>query len=486
MSAHTIDRRLAALTLVSLFLTYCLFLQTPKGANQVSRIAVALSIVQDGTLSIDRFERFTIDKAYYDNHFFSDKAPGMAILAVPLVYAARFALKRYGLDAVTKNGELTHFVPFVYVSTVLTSGLLTAVAAAALFLTARSLGASQVGALFGAFSYGVGTPAFGWATAFFGHATAGACLFLAFAALVALQREHRHRRYPLLLAGFVGGMLGLAVIVEFTTIPAAAIIMLFALRIVMGFESPERWGALVSGLTCSILVITPLGIYNYLAFGSPMHLGYESVMGFVGMKQGLMGVGFPKLDVLEQILFSRYRGLFVFSPILFFALWSTLDAWRKSLLASEHFVVIIAVVTSFVAINAGYCYWDGGWSTGPRFLTPMIALLCLPLALQWSSIGLVTRGILIILFIASLLISLATTSVTMTVSSDYKSPLTNIIIPEFLRGHLSSSVTAAAGWPSWTVMIPLIMIWVSIAAIAMRLIRRGSQSRSKREVLYRI
>jgi hypothetical protein len=76
---------LAMLLFSSLFLTYSLFLQDPYNANVVSRIAVALSIVQDGTLSIDRFQEFTFDKAYFNNRFYSDKAPGMALLSVPLV-----------------------------------------------------------------------------------------------------------------------------------------------------------------------------------------------------------------------------------------------------------------------------------------------------------------------------------------------------------------------------------------------------------------
>lgn len=200
------DRKLAALLLFSLLLTYSLFLQAPTDDNVVSRAAVALSIVQDGTLSIDRFEEFTGDKAYFHDRFYSDKAPGMALLALPVVYATRFALEMLGRDGpVIKKGKLTHFMFYVYASTVLTSGLFTAVAAATLFLTARSLGATQVGALFGALSYGVGTPAFGWATAFFGHATAGACLFLAFAALVALERESPSSRHALALGCCAGG-----------------------------------------------------------------------------------------------------------------------------------------------------------------------------------------------------------------------------------------------------------------------------------------
>jgi hypothetical protein len=154
------DRNLAIILVLSLILTYSLFLQDAKNDNIVSRESLTLSIVQDGALSIDRFQKFTIDKAFFRGRFYSDKAPGMAILAIPPVYAARFALKTLGRDGpVIEKGELTRYYSFyVYVSTLLTSGLFTAAAATMLYLTARRLGATQVGALFGALSYGLATP----------------------------------------------------------------------------------------------------------------------------------------------------------------------------------------------------------------------------------------------------------------------------------------------------------------------------------------
>ena len=393
----------------------------------------------------------------------------------PVVYTTRLVLKTLGRDGpVIEKAKLTRYYSlYVYVSTVLTSGLFTAAAAATMFLTARGLGATPVGALFGALSYGVATPAFGWATAFFGHAMAGAGLLLAFAAVVALERRSPGPRHPLVLGCCVGGLLGLVMIVEFTTIPAAAVTALFALRVAMGLDRGKRWRVVVCAFICGAVMLTPLGLYNYIAFGSPMHIGYESVVGFAAMKQGFMGVGAPKFDVLGQILLGRYRGLFTVSPVLFFSFSSPLDTWRRGLLSSEHFIYIIAIVTSFVLINSGYYYWDGGCSIGPRFLTPMIPFLCLPLALQWSSSGRVFRSILIMAFTISIAFSLATTSVGMIDCIDFKSPLTESIIPRFLSGDLSSAIFRAIGWPTWVVMFPLIVIWTFTALIQKRLLQEG-------------
>ncbi len=207
-----------------------------------------------------------------------------------------------------------------------------------------------------------------------------------------------------------------------------------------------------------------------------MHLGYESEAGFPETNQGLLGIGVPKLDVLGEILFGRYRGLFTVSPILFLSFWSAVDTWRRGLLSSEAFICIVVVATTFLMINSGYVNWDAGWSTGPRYITPMVALLCLPLALQWSSVGPSLRGILIISFMASVTISLAATSVSMTADPDYYSPLTEFIIPKFLGGDLYTSMFREARWPAWTVMLPLSMIWVLTALIGKRLVRVEAQS----------
>ncbi len=45
---------------------------------------------------------------------------------------------------------------------------------------------------------------------------------------------------------------------------------------------------------------------------------------------------------------------------------------------------LIGVPAAFFLINAGYVYWDGGASTGPRHLTPMLPFLGLALVPLWE------------------------------------------------------------------------------------------------------
>ena len=71
------------LFLVSL-LTYAFFLQDPQNPNVSSRMFLTLSLVADGEVSIDRYADKTIDKAKMNGKFYSDKAPGLSLSAIPV------------------------------------------------------------------------------------------------------------------------------------------------------------------------------------------------------------------------------------------------------------------------------------------------------------------------------------------------------------------------------------------------------------------
>jgi len=56
------------------------------GANQNSRYSAVLSMVNFGTYRIDPFVGNTPDWSFYQGHYYSNKAPGGAYLAVPFYY----------------------------------------------------------------------------------------------------------------------------------------------------------------------------------------------------------------------------------------------------------------------------------------------------------------------------------------------------------------------------------------------------------------
>src|SRR5947209_5942905 len=72
------------------FVVYAYFLPRWADWNIDSRFDLTRAIVDVHSLRIDRFHFNTWDKAVYQGHFYSDKAPGTAVLGA-VVYTAYVA-----------------------------------------------------------------------------------------------------------------------------------------------------------------------------------------------------------------------------------------------------------------------------------------------------------------------------------------------------------------------------------------------------------
>src|SRR5262249_49782497 len=74
---------------LGLILLGALPLVSVVGAPGSSRLAPTDSIVKRGKVDIDPYWKLTIDRAFKDGHWYSDKAPGLSLLLVPAVEASR-------------------------------------------------------------------------------------------------------------------------------------------------------------------------------------------------------------------------------------------------------------------------------------------------------------------------------------------------------------------------------------------------------------
>src|SRR5262249_10527309 len=156
-------------------------------------------------------------------------------------------------------------------------------AATAVFWLCRRLGGGTSGAVYAALAFGVATPAWGWATAYFGHALAGSCLFLGFALAVGLLESKEPMRAELARWMLVGGLLAYSVVVEY---PLAGAV-LCAVALVLGKSACRGRAQLGRALLGGTLGVLPCALlllgYNYAAFGSFFELGYQHEQGFEGM-----------------------------------------------------------------------------------------------------------------------------------------------------------------------------------------------------------
>ena len=84
----------------ALFVSYAYFYQG-EGFNQNSRFDLVRAIVEKHTLRIDAYHENTRDKALVNGHFYSEKAPGLALTAVPVWVVSRTALQAAHKDTST-------------------------------------------------------------------------------------------------------------------------------------------------------------------------------------------------------------------------------------------------------------------------------------------------------------------------------------------------------------------------------------------------
>lgn len=394
----------------------------------------------------------------------------MTFSAIPAILASKLFLdyKRGDFRWITpKKNISTNFIFVNQIATIATSGLMTALAALAIYFVAIRMGAGLGGATFGALAYGLATPAWGWATVFFGHASAAAYLFLGLGSIIYLRDLPSNNRRDLALGFLSGAFLSWAVVIEYTSAPASAIIAIYGLTMVRKWESQRFIKVLLSACIGAFMFILPLLIYNYAIYGNIFTSGYQHTVLFPGMKDGYFGIVAPKLEVLFKLLFSSNIGIFWFSPLLLFVplaiyrLW--LDPRHKGLV-----ITIVAITLYYFIWNSGYLYWTGGGSLGPRFVTPTLPFLCLLLALLWSNSSRFLKGLLLVFFGVSFLISLASVSVSMTKDlAPNLNAIIDFVIPRFYSGdRLKTSLVLKLISPSneatsHLTLLPLYIVIVS-------------------------
>jgi len=428
-AAHVRGRALliAAVT----FISYAYFYEG-GGWNQNSRFDLVRAIIQQHTLRIDEYHENTQDKAFDNGHYYSDKAPGVALLAVPVALACRPALRSAGVDPESPHG----LVVTSYFATIITIALPMAAACAGLFLIALRLGGSVPAAAFAACAMGLATPMWAYATLFFGHAPAGACLLFTFAAALQLVRS-QNAAQDLGWSTAVGLAAGWATVTEYPAAPASLILAIFALGLVWKDGWPRRW-RVVAGIAAGALpCVAVLMIYQWAAFGSTLHLSYSyyPAGSFPWMKRGYLGLTYPRIDVAVRLLFSCRRGILFAGPVIFAAPFGLRWLWKRP--ATRPAAVAASAVAAYYFLFQSSFSAYSGWSYGPRYLSPGLPLLCLGLSPVYDYAPPLWRRIAAGLAACGGLFTLMAVSTTSHPPSDLKCSMFQLIVPSFWAGRLS-------------------------------------------------
>lgn len=435
---------------LGLLLAYGFFIQAPAW-NEYSRYDLVRAVVEEGTVRIDDFQANTGDKAFKDGHYYSDKAPGTAILGVP-VYAAYLAVNRaVGIEEPAQ-------VDAVAALALAISGLSTILVAVLIVRFLLPLVGEPWALVTGA-AFGLGTIAFPFATMFFGHALSSAGLLSAF---YLLHRWRRTRgRWEPVAAGFLGGW---AVITEIPVVLGVAILAIYALWLGRGVAA--RF--VVGGLPVALL----LAGYDWLTFGSPTSLGYQYTTLFADQNaQGIVSIVWPSATVLLDLLFSP-RGLLVLAPWLALAPLGLLPVRNRAIRAEV--LVSAAICAAFLTYNSGALNPFGGWTPGPRYLVPMLPFAAVPVALAPRRL----RPLTAVLMAWSVAMMLLATATRPNAQELYDNPLLELWIPRLMSGHLANSLS----WERWGFggLQPLALLLIGMVIALAGLLATRSRDRVSR------
>ncbi|WP_315759865.1 hypothetical protein [Sphingomonas sp. Y38-1Y] len=416
--------------------------------NSAVRLFAAISIVEEGHAAINRYEHLTIDKARFGPDFFMDKAPGMTLMALPVVAATDLATgdRAAGKVMAAEDPTFDRYLKLrQWLAAAAINATLLALAAVALMDVGRRVTGSAGAGAFAGLAFALGTPLWGWATTLFGHCAVASLLVIA-VRLVLKGTSDDRGRWEAPLAGLA---LGWALVIEHSALVFALPIGLFALWRMRTLPREAAVRAAVGAVIAGMAAMVPLLGYNLLAFGTPFRLGYSGVVGWDGMDQGLFGLTYPHPAVLAEILWGAKRGMIWVAPVLLAALPGVWLLWRRGV--RDLAVLVVAGTVAAFLYNASYVYWDGGNSTGPRHAMPAAAFLALALPMVWAAAGRAARAGLALLLGASVAINLTIAAAEITAPWSAENALVDgVWNGRFLPGYLRTIPNEFFGFSPWT------------------------------------
>ena len=419
---------LVSLTVLSVFHPY-------PYDNVVTRWALSRQLIDNTSIVIDPYIELTNDRAYANGHYYCDKA----------VLTSMSAAIPYGITKATVN--LTELeIPesaYRYIAERLSAGI--SFILLMLFML-KELKKSEKPLFLPVLALGAGSILLPYSTLLYGHVPAAFFLFMSC---------YCQKRGKYLQADIFGA---LAVATEFP--------VMLPFLILAAYRGRKYWNPLkflqLAGIV--ILAFMPQFIHNWIAFGSPLTMGYslETADAFEGMSRGIFGFTLPSFKSFYLILLSPERGLFFYMP------WAALGV--AGFFIGKRFTSVLKtnplplIVVSYILLFSAYYMPTGGWAFGPRHLIPIIPFFAIGLA-KFVSVNRKHLFMAVVLVLPSILIALIGTfgeihQSVHPVDNPVPLPQWNIGLTMMLDGHHSLWLFGFAG--TLAASIALLILWGTV------------------------
>ncbi|MGL5923168.1 MAG: hypothetical protein ACRC32_09655 [Chroococcidiopsis sp.] len=364
--------------------------------NDASRMATIESLVDFHTFSIDRSTYiWTGDKYFYQNHFYSDKPPIMAL------YGSVFYLF---LKSVFNLTSATHQSATYFLLTVLIMGVMSSLGLVCLYEIFKFFRIDERWTNIVLLLAGAGTLVLPYSIVFNNHAFSGSLLLFSFYFL--LLRRHEVRNAA--IAGFFIAFAGSTDITMFALIPVYSILL---------FNKSHR--AKLSFILACIPVILLYVWLNFYTSGSiiPPAMNaklwdYPGSYFGAGNLSGLVGHDLQSLAIYAFHMLVGSRGLLSYTPILLFAIYG----WSRAIMQpgfkyKKEYLFIAAICLAYVMFYIFRSNNYSGHSYGVRWFASIMLLACVPLThiLEPIQKSKLLRGIFLAIASVSILISLVGT-----------------------------------------------------------------------------
>jgi hypothetical protein len=366
-------RELVLLALVAVAALSPVYVVSPQ---DVSRLCLTRAIVE-GHLSVDGCIDDSVDRSRYGGRLYSNKAPGMSILAIPPAEAVRLPPPAQW----NSSGDAK-----LWVVRLLVSGIAFLACALLVGRVTEGLAAGFGGPTLVTFA--LGTLMAPLAATNFDHVPTAALGFGGF--LLAWKRRP-------LLAGLVSGV---AATVEYEALALAGVLAVY-----VALQGSRSFCRYVIGAVPGVVL---LAAYNSAAFGAPWHnpLRYSENDYQSRHAAGLLGIQRPNRHAVE-LVFVGYRGLLILSPVLIAAAFGLWRFWRQGFRAEA--ALCMMTCAAFLIAECGYFIPYGGVSPGPRFLVPALPFAAIGMGVAFARLPLATWILAVMSIVATLAITLTWT-----------------------------------------------------------------------------